>query len=201
MHRYDLLVPLVLIGSCSVGKTSFAQKISRGEFYEPYNATIGIEYASKTLHLDSDIVKCQIWDTAGQEKFTSLIRTYYKNVAGCILMYDVTNRRSFNKLYFWLNEIKQHGPEYPIEILLIGNKVDRENREVSEVEAELFARQNNLLYKETSVKNSDNLQEILHILTNAILKNKKKNLGVKIGPPVREIIPKEEQTKECCCIS
>ena len=151
MHRYDLLVPLVLIGSCSVGKTSFAQKISRGDFYEPYNATIGIEYASKTLHLDSDIVKCQIWDTAGQEKFTSLIRTYYKNVAGCILMYDVTNRRSFNKLYFWLNEIKQHGPEYPIEILLIGNKVDQENREVSEVEAELFARQNNLLYKETSV--------------------------------------------------
>lgn len=199
MHRYDLLVPMVLIGSCSVGKTCFAQKISRGDYYEPYNATIGIEYASKTLYLGNDIVKCQIWDTAGQEKFTSLIRTYYKNVAGCIIMYDVTNRRSFNNLYFWLNEINKNGPEYPIQKLLIGNKIDCENRIVTKEEGELFASQNNLLYKEISVRDNNDLDEILHMFTNEILKNKEDNAGIKKGPPQKII--EEEPKADCCCIN
>ena len=101
------------------------------------DATIGVDYSTKILKMsDSSLVKLQMWDTAGQENFISLIRTYYKDVGGAVIIFDLCDRRTFNRVHFWYNELKKNASEdYPI--IIIGNKLDG-LRVVTDYEAELL---------------------------------------------------------------
>ena len=128
---YDYLFKIIFIGDASVGKTALAERITKNEFHETYNSTIGVDFSTVTLDICDHSIKTHIWDTAGQECFASIISTYYRGIAGAVIVFDITSRSSFRKCSFWLNQIKQNGTigHLPI-ITLVGNKIDRATREL-----------------------------------------------------------------------
>ena len=200
---YDYMFRLIIIGDCSVGKTAFSTKLMHCNFCSRYEATIGVDYSAKTLVLNNTTrVKCQLWDTAGQEHFAPLIKTYYRDIAGAILMYDVTNRKSYDNLKFWVNELNKHGPtEYPISKLLIGNKIDRLERTISYKEAKKFANNNGFIYTEMSVKQDYDVSNTLKIIAEDIYLHKENNKGVKINEYNLLLTEKEgSKNRDCCCL-
>lgn len=133
---------LVFLGEQSVGKTSLITRFMYDSFDNTYQATIGIDFLSKTMYLEDRTVRLQLWDTAGQERFRSVTRSYYRGAAGALLVYDTTTRDSFNVLNNWLNDARSLASPH-IVILLVGNKKDLEEaREVTFLEASTFAQEN-----------------------------------------------------------
>ena len=164
MFAYDYSCKIVLVGECSVGKTALTQRLVYDMYNKKMDATIGVDYSTKIIKMsDSSLVKLQMWDTAGQENFISLIRTYYKDVGGAIIMFDLCDRRTYNRVHFWHNELKKNAVEnYPI--LLVGNKLDG-NRVVTDYEAQQLAMDLDCLYAEMSVKTGQNTFESIKKFT------------------------------------
>ena len=164
MYAYDYSCKIVLVGECSVGKTALTQRLVYDMYQKKVDATIGVDYSTKILKMtDSSLVKLQMWDTAGQENFISLIRTYYKDVGGAIIMFDLCDRRTFNRVHFWYNELKKNALEdYPI--IIIGNKLDG-LRVVTDYEAQEMAKNLDCLYAEISVKTGQNTFEAIQKFT------------------------------------
>ena len=164
MFAYDYSCKIVLVGECSVGKTALTQRLVYDMYNKKMDATIGVDYSTKILKMtDSSLVKLQMWDTAGQENFISLIRTYYKDVGGAIIMFDLCDRRTFNRVHFWYNELKKNAMEdYPI--IIIGNKLDG-LRVVTDYEAQEMAKNLDCLYAEISVKTGQNTFEAIQKFT------------------------------------
>jgi len=128
-------------------------------FQPVHDLTIGVEFGSRTVVINGDEVKLQIWDTAGQEKFRSITRSYYRGTSGCLLTYDITRRETFQRLGDWLEDCRKFSNPN-IVITLVGNKKDLENkREVSYEEGEKFARDHGLGFIETSAKNNESIEE------------------------------------------
>lgn len=130
------------------------------KFRNQHELTIGVEFGAKTIELDKKIVKIQIWDTAGQEAFQAITRTYYKGAVGALLVYDITRRETFTHITKWLEEVKLNSSK-SIVIILIGNKKDMENkRQISYEEGESLAREHGLMFLETSAKTAYNVEEV-----------------------------------------
>ncbi len=120
--------------------------------------TLGVEFGARLITIDNQQIKLQIWDTAGQESFRSITRSYYRDAAGALLVYDITRRETFNHLERWLEEARQNGNPN-MSIMLIGNKSDLEHRRaVSIKEGEMFAETNRLIFLETSAKSANNVE-------------------------------------------
>ena len=135
-------------------------KFANNKFTEDYQATIGVEFGAKNITIDDQIFRIQIWDTAGQENFRSITRAYYKNSVCAMLVYDITNRSSFENLQDWLKDIISQSPKTVL-IILLGNKIDlKEKREVEFEEGEQFAQKNGLIFMETSAKTGEGVEEI-----------------------------------------
>ena len=129
-------------------------------FQPVHDLTIGVEFGARMITVQNDVqVKLQIWDTAGQESFRSITRSYYRGAAGALLVYDITRRDTFQHLGRWLEEAKQHAQPNMV-ILLIGNKNDLEHRRaVTTEEGKAFADANGLLFMETSAKTAYNVEQ------------------------------------------
>jgi Ras-related protein Rab-2A len=110
-----------------VGKSCLLLQFTESKFRHQHELTIGVEFGAKTIEIDEKIVKIQIWDTAGQEAFQAITRTYYKGAVGALLVYDITRRETFNHITKWLEEVKANGSK-SIVIILVGNKKDLENK-------------------------------------------------------------------------
>ena len=147
---------IVVVGNSGVGKTNLVSRYADDEFDENYRTTIGLDFKFKETVIGGVHAKVQIWDTAGQEKLKAIAASYYKNAEGVVIVYDITNRESFQKLDFWINESKNNvSPDVPF--IMIGNKNDLlQAREVSMEEAKLFAEKHNLFYTEASAKTNEN---------------------------------------------
>ena len=155
----------------AVGKSCILLQFTNNKFREQHDITIGVEFDSKTIEVNGKIIKLQIWDTAGHEAFQSITRSYYKGAVGALLVYDITRRESFNHIIKWLSEIKENASK-DITIILIGNKNDLEKgRQVSFEEGESFAKENNLLFLETSAKTAKNIAEAFNLSAIQILNN------------------------------
>ena len=204
MMNYNLRI--ILIGDCAVGKTAYATKLRYGQYQDKYDATIGVDYSARTICINNNsMVKCQLWDTAGQENFAPLIKSYYKDIGAAILVFDLNNKRSFDRLNFWIKELNNYGPtDYPISKILIGNKIDLNSREVSRQEAEQLSLENGFLYEEVSVKNDINVDESLIKLVQDAHKFKSENRGFKSTElNYLALKPKSNTIKDrenCCCI-
>jgi small GTP-binding protein len=149
----------IIIGSSGVGKTCLLKRLIDGTFTEDNASTIGVEFDSLILNIDNRKVKLQIWDTAGQERFRSISKTYYRNAVGVILVFDLTDRKSFDSLTSWLNDIHALCDSNAV-IQLIGNKSDlAARRVVTIVEAESFAKQHQMGYLEASAKVGENVKD------------------------------------------
>ena len=103
---YDYLFKIIFVGDTCVGKTALVERVARNVFHETYNSTVGVDFSTVTLDISDQTIKTHIWDTAGQKCFASIISTYYRGVAGATIVFDVSNRNSFHKCTFWLNQIK-----------------------------------------------------------------------------------------------
>ena len=158
--KFDYLLKFIIIGDSSVGKSNILSSFRDGSFTEKKQPSIGVEFIAKNIKIGNLIFRLQIWDTAGQETFLSMTKVYYKNSSCAFIVYDITEKESFNHINFWLNELKQEAPE-SILYVLIGNKCDLNlRREVSYEEGENFAKKNNMIFFETSAKNGDNINTI-----------------------------------------
>ena len=158
-------------------------------FQPVHDLTIGVEFGARLITIDNQQIKLQIWDTAGQESFRSITRSYYRDAAGALLVYDITRRESFNHLSRWLEEARQNGNP-SMTVMLIGNKIDLDHRRaVSTKEGEVFAQENGLVFMETSAKTAANVESAFIKTAESIYDKIKEGLydpsregnGVKLG--------------------
>ncbi|XP_054735064.1 ras-related protein Rab-26 isoform X2 [Anastrepha obliqua] len=150
----------ILLGDSGVGKTSFLVKYNTGEFrLGSFSATVGIALTNKVVVVDGTRVKLQIWDTAGQERFRSVTHAYYRDAHALLLLYDVTNKTTYDNIRAWLGEIREYAQD-DVVIVLIGNKADCSNseRQVKREDGERLAREHNVPFMETSAKTGLNVE-------------------------------------------
>lgn len=165
---YDYLMKVVMVGDTGVGKSSLLIQFTENTFDSSQAATIGVEFGTNILDVDDKQVKLQIWDTAGQEAFRSLTRSYYRGTCCAILVYDITSKNSFAHLKDWLDEARDNGPETMI-FLVIGNKIDSEDdRQVTFEDGRLFAEENGTFFTETSAKTGDHVTAAFQLITKTI---------------------------------
>jgi len=155
---YKYLFKYIIVGDTAVGKSCLLLQFTDKRFQPVHDLTIGVEFGSRTITIEDNQIKLQIWDTAGQEKFRSITRSYYRGAAGALLVYDITRRETFDHLQSWLEDCRRYSNQN-IVIMLIGNKSDLENkRKVSKEEGEAFAKKHNLTFLETSAKTAENVE-------------------------------------------
>jgi len=160
--NFDYMLKYIIIGDSSVGKSNILMKYLKGKFYEEFQPTIGVEFGAKNLEIDKKIYRIQIWDTAGQEIFRSITRSYYKNSVCACVVYDITNKQSFENIKNWIEDCKKHSPKTLL-LILIGNKIDLEDqRIVSYEEGSNYAKKNGMLFFETSAKTGKNINEVFY---------------------------------------
>ena len=167
--EYQYIFKLILIGNSGVGKSSIIQRYMKQTFEESYKCTIGVDFLMKTLEIKNKTVKLQLWDTAGQEKYKSMVASYYRGANVALVVFDLTNHDSFDSLPLWIENYYKNGPEQK-NIILIGNKKDMvEERQVTQEEAELFSETNNMIYFETSAKDGDNIEYVFNYTAEKLL--------------------------------
>jgi len=171
---------VILVGEAGVGKSCVLLQFTDHRFNPNCEATIGVEFGvrvfTRPIPGPRKPIKLQVWDTAGQCTYRSIVRSYYRGAAGVLLVYDVTRRETFNALEQWLNEVRENSgvganKEADPVILLAGNKCDLEKvgrREVTHVEGQKFAEKHGLLFAETSAKNAESVETAFGALTDGI---------------------------------
>ena len=160
VSKYDYLLKYIIIGDAGVGKSNLLLRYVYSTFKSDYKLTIGVEFGEKIIEIKDKLFKIQIWDTAGHEQFRSITRTYYKNSACAIVVYDISRRETFENVISWIEDCKLNSPK-SVFIFLVGNKCDlEEERKVSSAEGEEFANRYGLKFFETSAKNTINVNEI-----------------------------------------
>ncbi|XP_051824264.1 ras-related protein Rab-2A-like [Antechinus flavipes] len=187
---YAYLFKYIIIGDTGVGKSCLLLQFTDKRFQPVHDLTIGVEFGARLVSIDGKQIKLQIWDTAGQESFRSITRSYYRGAAGALLVYDITRRDTFNHLTTWLEDARQHANANMV-IMLIGNKSDLDiRREVSKEEGEAFAQEHGLIFMETSAKTAVNVEDafistargIYEKIQEGVFDMSNETSGIKIGP-------------------
>ena len=165
---YDIKMKIIVLGESKVGKRQLINRYTKDIFGGTYLTTVGIDFQDKLIQIEDKKVQLQIWDTAGQERFRNVAKNYVQNAQGFVLVYNIIEHESFEKLSFWLEQIKGYAPEN-IKMVLVGNNCDLANeRKVSIEEAEEFAKKNNMKFFEASPKEGTNVNELFYYLANEI---------------------------------
>ena len=202
--EYDYLFKLILVGDSYVGKTNILSKYIKDEFNLNTKSTVGVEFGTKILKIEDKIIKAQIWDTAGQERYKSITSTYYKGAKGAFIVYDITNRLTFESVDKWIQDLNLNSDKN-ITLLLIGNKKDlTDKREVTTEEGEEKAKSFGLAFLETSALTGENIDKVFDYILKEVFTKitiEKKNSGeidyINIGKNI-EINDQTEKTSTCC---
>ncbi|OLY80358.1 Ras-related protein Rab-8A [Smittium mucronatum] len=161
---------LFLSFNLGVGKSCLLLRFSDDSFTPSFITTIGIDFKIRTIELDGKRIKLQIWDTAGQERFRTITTAYYRGAMGILLVYDVTDERSFNNIHNWIRNVEQHANE-GVDKILIGNKCDIDERKVITTDqGKALANEYGLSFLETSAKSNINVEEAFYKLARHIKK-------------------------------
>ena len=193
----EITFKILLLGDSSVGKTCFLKRYTDNTFQDAYLSTIGFDFKFKTVTLKSGKkVKVQLWDTAGQERFRTIAKSYYKGAHGIILIYDVTNRKTFENIRKWLNQIKEETSN-KISIILVANKIDCDDdlRVVSKEDGEDLAKNAGLPIYEASAKQSINVNESFQFLIEQVSENSS-NIHTQTSTKLNQNISSKK--KNCC---
>ena len=202
----SLTFKFLMLGDTGVGKTSLVQRLCRNEFNEGIEPTIGIGYEVYKLTISDTKIQMQIWDTAGQEQYRSIVNSYYRDAVGVMVVFAFNNHKSLEGLEEWIADARNYcHPK--VRILLVGNKIDLENeRKVSKAEIEQFAKYHKLEYIETSAKTNSNVKEAFHkaarnvfqsVVTNEIHLGPQPDIGNK-DFKMREKQRQQEEKSGCC---
>ncbi|XP_058987341.1 ras-related protein Rab-6A-like [Musca domestica] len=177
---------VIVLGERNVGKSTIITRFMYDNFDHVYKATVGIDFLIKAVSLDNSSVRLQIWDTAGQERFRSLIPSYVRDSSAAIVVYDVNNRRSFQQISMWINELRTQ-LSMDVVIMLVGNKTDLTNeREVETAEGQDKANELNVMFMETSAKNSNDIKGLFQRMAMAL------NFKANSMPRIQEEVVKLE---------
>ena len=202
---YDHMFRYIIVGDMAVGKSCILLQFTDHKFRHQHELTIGVEFGGKNIQVKDKTIKIQIWDTAGQEAFQAITRTYYKGAIGALLVYDITRKETFDHIIKWYNEVKLNGSK-DICCILIGNKKDLEDqRQVKFEDGKRLAEEHNLLFLETSAKTAENVQECFTVSAERILDQIAKSGVDPTAPPknVRISIEEDDEEKEVpkkkCC--
>ena len=171
--NYDRIFKILLIGDSGTGKSNILLRYCDDYFCENFISTIGVDFKIKTLNVQDSIVKLQIWDTAGQERFSTITRNYYRHSDGIFIVYDVTNRASFDNISKWMKSIDENSNSNVVRYL-IGNKSDlKQERCVSYEEGESLALRYGIGFLETSAKERINVDEVFQKLIEFLIRRNK----------------------------
>jgi small GTP-binding protein len=192
----------IIVGCAGVGKTALLKRLVDDSFSESLDSTVGVEFDSTVLTVDDQKIRLQIWDTAGQEKFRSITKAYYRTAAGVLVVFDVTDRKSFDQLTAWVNDVRTLCDPTAVSAL-VGSKSDlAEERAVTILEAEAFAQHYHMPYIETSAKTGENVKDAF-IRTVAALQERVDTVPRALGArsalmgSLSGAAPKE--TENACC--
>ena len=191
----DLVFKILMLGDSEVGKSCFLMRYSDNVFVENYITTIGLDYKLKTVKLDNGkTIKVQLWDTAGQDKYRTIAKNYYKGSHGILLLYDITKISSFDNIREWIRDIKEEVDENAI-LFLIGNKIDlSDKRVITKEKGTELAGEYKIPFFEASAKSGENVDEIFKALYKKISEsyaNIEKQKGSKINK-------KQKNNGKCC---
>ena len=187
--QFNYLLKYIIIGDEAVGKSNLLLRYAQNQFKSEYKVTVGVEFGARNITINNTIYRVQIWDTAGQERFRSITRAYYKNSICSLILYDISNRESFYNVQKWVEDCKAQA--FPGMIfVLIGNKRDKnEEREVQFNEGENLAKENGMMFYETSALTGEGIEELFNETTAIIADRISQNeydlssdaCGIKIG--------------------
>ena len=201
----NYIIKLLTLGDTEVGKTSIVLRYSDDKFHQNKISTIGVDFKVKMVTKGNEKIKISIYDTAGQERFRNIVKHYYKGANGILLIYDISKRITFEKLQFWLDDLKENADIDNLFIYLVGNKNDKkEEREVTFEEGNKFAKEKKLPFIEVSAKTGENINQLFDdMIKGTILKivnfdKKYNNLSNSIN---LSFLDKESvfQRKKFCC--
>ncbi|XP_030075862.1 ras-related protein Rab-39B-like [Microcaecilia unicolor] len=199
---------LTLLGDSTVGKTSLVKRYTEGQFSSGLPSTVGVEYYIRMLQVEPGVrVKLQIWDTAGQERFRSMTRSFYRNIIGIMLVFDKSNRKSFEHVENWYREANEYNFSCKVVFMLIGHKSDLETESVvPRGEAEAFASSLGMAYFETSAQNNSNVDAAFEFLMHQIYSglcaeahpNRDGWEGVKLVYRITKFTPRRKKAEPKC---
>ncbi len=169
-ENFDMMFKIVLVGDQFVGKTNIMSKYLKNEFHEDSKSTVGVEFGSKQFIIENHKIKAQIWDTAGQERYKSITSAYYKGAKGVFVIYDISNKNSFDSIDSWVNDVKATADKR-LTVVIIGNKCDlEEQRQITTQEGEQKATKLEAAFFETSALLGQNLDKAFEMMINEIYK-------------------------------
>ncbi|NVM56376.1 MAG: GTP-binding protein, partial [Candidatus Helarchaeota archaeon] len=177
MSDYDYLFKVIVVGDGAVGKTALTIRFAEGRFQDHYKMTIGVDFAIKMVQVGGKKVKLQIWDTGGQERFSYIRPLYYKGAMGCVFVFDITNRSSFEHITKWQKEVADYCTNVPA--LLVANKCDLPDKAVTGSEAQQMASHLGGPYYEASAKTGDNVNDLFTTLAQILIQQE----GVAVAAP------------------
>ncbi|EAL66754.1 Rab GTPase [Dictyostelium discoideum AX4] len=202
---YEYIFKYIIIGDMGVGKSCLLHQFTENKFVPDSPHTIGVEFGTRIVDVNNKKIKLQIWDTAGQERFRAVTRSYYRGAAGALLVYDITRRITYNHLTTWLTDARNLTNPNTV-IMLIGNKKDLEGqRDVTYEEASAFAKQNGLIFVESSAKTGENVEEAFLRTAKLIFQSVQEGNvdlipdgGITKNPP-QTITDKPQDASKCSC--
>ncbi|CAK4492136.1 unnamed protein product [Aphanomyces euteiches] len=205
VHMVFVTLKYIIIGDSEVGKSSLLLQFTEQTFAGIHDLTIGVEFGAKLLDLDNRKVKLEIWDTAGQETFLSITRSYYRGADGVLLVYDIGKRSSFEHLGRWLQECQQNCMNPSLEVMVVGMKADipEEERQVSCEEAETWAKRHGLHFIEASAKTALNVETVFVRTATTILQQFDESNQFRLQAKAQAIQleqakPAQPPSNECC---
>ena len=193
---FDVKYKIMVLGESKVGKTSLIKRYTKDQFGGVYLTTVGMDFQDKIIEIEDKKVRLQVWDTAGQERFRNVTKSYFQSSHGLLVVYDITDRESFEKIKFWMENIKNNAPENAKKIL-VGNKCDLANeRQVSYEEGEKKASNYNIKFFESSAKDGTNVNELFFYLANEIYQDEKTK--GKDNKKTMQLDSIKKEKKGCC---
>jgi len=194
---YDYIFKICVFGDYNTGKSSFLNYLQTRKYAKDYQSTVGIEFSSTIIETNNDIIKVTFWDCAGQERFNSITESFFRGVSAGIIFFDVSNITSYNNVIEWAEKFRKYNDDN-IPVLLIGNKIDKENRCVSQNDANILANDFNLIYIEISVKCHINIENAMDLIIHHIYKTKDTNPNIKRGTLIETCLLGNNQSNYNC---
>ena len=198
---YDERIQLIMVGESGVGKTSLIRRYTNNIFNTNHLETIGIEFFNKEERINDQIIQIKLWDTAGQEIFHSLTKNFYRKADGIIIVYDITNKESFERIQDWVKSVYDNTDTYKeIQMIIVGNKIDlEERREVSKEEGLKIGKYFEIDFFEASAKNAEGVRNFMIKIIEDILNNKVNNRNTINIKNYKNGNDDEDNERNCFC--